>query len=123
MVRAVKWTVFATSFAMAVYSTGSALVVARAGTINGIDQLAAAGAAETIAGLIFCMASFLAIWRLWVAAVVHGLNMLWCSAVAAAYGDVTVWLWCGVAAIHCGVSVFAGWRQRKYHMPSLSNSP
>lgn len=119
MVRTVKWTVFAISFATAVYSTGSALIIARAGALNGIDQLAAAGAAETIAGLAFCVAGLLALWKLWIGAIFHGLNFLWCSAVAAAYGDVTVWLWCGVAAVLCAVSLLTGWRQRKRQMVSL----
>lgn len=108
--RHIVWT---SALVCGIYGLLTSIWLARAGVVNGIAQLVAAGGAESLAGFLCIVAGFMVLWRVWVALAGFLLNLVWCSAIATAYGDQTVWLWCAANAIWVGLCIAIRIRRRE----------
>ncbi|WP_067617687.1 hypothetical protein [Alicyclobacillus acidiphilus] len=106
-----KHAVWIGSLICGLYGMFTSIWLARYGVTNQISQLVAAGGAESLAGLLCMVSGLLVLWRAWPAIGGFLLNLVWCSAIAAAYGDLTVWAWCAVNALFAVLSFVVGRRR------------
>lgn len=91
------------------YTTLTAVEIAQTGLNAGIQQLVAAGGAESLCGLLAVIGGVTLFVRWWLSFSSFVLGALWCVCIAVFYMDDTVWLWLAAFSV---LAAFVLWIHR-----------